>query len=261
MKFFPIVWRNLLRRKFRTFFTMGAIFFAFLLFGVLMAIRAAFGMGIDMAGQGRLMVIDKVSIINPMPRSYETADQQVEGVTDTTHANWFGGNYQDVRNQFATIAVDPESWLRIYSKEYELPEEQKKAWIADRTGAIVGVDTARRSSAGRLGRACRYKASSTAARRRAVGVHDRRHLRIEGEGRRQDAVVLQLPVPERNDREPAASGIAQLVRVHDRRTGSRAEIVAKMDAMFANSQNETKTNTEKAFVSGWAKQIGDIGRS
>ena len=67
MKFLPIVWRNLLRRKFRTFFTVGAIFFAFLLFGVLMAIRAAFSMGVDMAGQGRLMVIDKVSIINPLP--------------------------------------------------------------------------------------------------------------------------------------------------------------------------------------------------
>ena len=79
MRFLPIVWRNLLRRKFRTFFTMGAIFFAFLLFGVLMAIRSAFSMGIDMAGQGRLMVIDKVSIINPLPASYE---QQIKQVGD-----------------------------------------------------------------------------------------------------------------------------------------------------------------------------------
>src|SRR5262249_13396651 len=60
MKFLPIVARNLLRRKFRTFFTMGAIFFAFMLFGVLMAIKSAFGMGIEMAGESRLMVIDKV---------------------------------------------------------------------------------------------------------------------------------------------------------------------------------------------------------
>ena len=144
MKFLPIVWRNLLRRKFRTFFTIGAIFFAFLLFGVLMAIRAAFGMGVEMAGQGRLMVIDKVSIINPLPASYEAQIRQIEGVTDITHANWFGGYYQDVRNQFATFAVDPESWLRVYPKEFELPEEQKKAWIADRTGAIVGADTAKK---------------------------------------------------------------------------------------------------------------------
>jgi len=144
MKFLPIVWRNLLRRKFRTFFTIGAIFFAFLLFGVLMAIKSAFAMGVDMAGQGRLMVIDKVSIINPLPASYEQQIRQIEGVTDITHANWFGGYYQDVRNQFATFATDPESWLRVYPKEFEVPEDQKKAWIADRTGAIVGADTAKK---------------------------------------------------------------------------------------------------------------------
>src|SRR4029078_5807795 len=101
MKFFPIVWRNLLRRKFRPVFTIGAIFFAFMLYGVLMAIRMAFSMGVDMAGQGRLMTSDKVSIINPLPASYEAQIKTVPGVTDTTHANWFGGYYQDVRNQFA----------------------------------------------------------------------------------------------------------------------------------------------------------------
>src|SRR4029450_679220 len=117
--YLPIVWRNLLRRKFRTAFTMGAIFFAFLLFGVLMAIRSAFAMGVDMAGQSRLMVIDKVSIINPLPASYENQIKMVPGVTDTTHANWFGGYYQEVKNQFPTFAVDAESWSRIYSEECE----------------------------------------------------------------------------------------------------------------------------------------------
>ena len=143
MRFLPIVWRNLLRRKFRTFFTMGAIFFAFLLFGVLMAIKSAFGMGIEIGGEGRLMVIDKVSIINPLPAAYEQRIRQIEGVTDITHANWFGGYYQEVRNQFPTFAVEPESWLRIYAKEFELPEDQTKAFIADRSGAIVGADTAK----------------------------------------------------------------------------------------------------------------------
>ena len=71
MKFLPLVWRNLLRRKVRTIFTILSIFIAFVLFGVLMAIRAAFSMGVDMAGADRLMVIDKVSIIQPLPASYE----------------------------------------------------------------------------------------------------------------------------------------------------------------------------------------------
>jgi len=144
MKFFPLIWRNLLRRKFRTVFTVGAIFFAFVLFGVLMALRAAFSIAPEMAGQERLMVIDRISLIQPLPLSYGDRIKQVDGVSDITHANWFGGYYQEVRNQFSTMAVDPESWLRVYSKEFELPEDQKKAWLADRTGAIVGIDTARK---------------------------------------------------------------------------------------------------------------------
>ena len=41
------------------------------------------------------------------------------------------------------MAVDPESWLRIYP-EVAMPEDQKKAWLADRTGAVVGIETAKR---------------------------------------------------------------------------------------------------------------------
>src|SRR6476619_5589436 len=102
MKFLPLVWRNLLRRKVRTVFTILSIFIAFVLFGVLMAIRMAFTMCVDMAGQRRLMVIDKVSIINPLPASYEQQLKQIEGVQEVTHSNWFGGYYQEVKNQFAT---------------------------------------------------------------------------------------------------------------------------------------------------------------
>jgi len=154
MKFLPIVWRNLLRRKFRTVFTIGAIFFAFVLFGMLMAIRAAFSMGVDLAGQGRLMVIDKISLIQPLPASYQGRISQVEGVEDITHANWFGGYYQEVSNQFATMAVDPESWLRMYKDEFQLPDDQKK------TGSRIApapssASTPRRSSGSRSASACR----------------------------------------------------------------------------------------------------------
>ena len=67
MKFLPLVWRNLLRRKVRTIFTLLSIFIAFLLFGFLMAVRAAFSMGIDLAGADRMMVLNKISIIMPLP--------------------------------------------------------------------------------------------------------------------------------------------------------------------------------------------------
>ena len=77
MKFLPLVWRNLWRRKVRTTFTLLSIFIAFLLFGLLMTIRDAFSLGVDLAGLDRLMVIHKISIIMPLPMSYQAQLQSV----------------------------------------------------------------------------------------------------------------------------------------------------------------------------------------
>jgi len=261
MKFLPIVWRNLLRRKFRTVFTIGAIFFAFLLFGVLMAIRSAFSMGVDMAGQGRLMVIDKVSIINPLPASYEQQLRMIEGVKDVTHSNWFGGYYQEVKNQFATFAVDPENWLKVYPKEFDLPEDQKKAWFADRTGAIVGIDTARKYG-WKVGQ--RVPIQGTIYRRpdggpwefTIDGIYD---PKIKG----ADKTNFIFNYQYLRETIPAQSGFRDKYNWYVFTIDNpdhAPQIAAKIDAMFANSPNETKTNTEKAFVADWAKQVGDIGK-
>jgi putative ABC transport system permease protein len=261
MRYFPIVWRNLLRRKFRTIFTIGAIFFAFMLFGVLMAIRMAFSMGVDMAGQGRLMTIDKVSIINPLPASYEAQIKTVPGVTDTTHANWFGGYYQDVRNQFATFAVEPESWLRVYRKEYELPDDQKKAFFADRTGAVVGADTAKKYG-WKVGQ--KIPINGTIYRRpdggpwefTIDGIYDSKQKGADKTQLLFNYLYLRETIPERSGFRDRYNWYVFIIDNPDR----APEIAAKVDALFANSPNETKTNTEKAFVSDWAKQVGDIGK-
>jgi len=261
MKFLPLVWRNLLRRKVRTIFTVLSIFIAFVLFGVLMAIRMAFNMGVDMAGEGRLMVIDKVSIINPLPASYEQQLRMIEGVKDVTHSNWFGGYYQEVKNQFATFAVDPENWLKVYPKEFDLPEDQKKAWFADRTGAIVGIDTARKYG-WKVGQ--RVPIQGTIYRRpdggpwefTIDGIYD---PKIKG----ADKTNFIFNYQYLRETIPAQSGFRDKYNWYVFTIDNpdhAPQIAAKIDAMFANSPNETKTNTEKAFVSDWAKQVGDIGK-
>jgi putative ABC transport system permease protein len=261
MKFLPLVWRNLLRRKVRTIFTVLSIFIAFLLFGVLMAIRMAFSMGVDMAGQGRLMTIDKVSIINPLPASYEGQIKQVEGVQEVAHANWFGGYYQDIRNQFATFATDPESWLRVYPKEFDLPDDQKKAWIADRTGAIVGEDTARKYG-WKVGQ--RVPIQGTIYRRPDGGpweftIDGIYSSKLKGADKTNfifNYEYLRETIPERSGFRDKYNWYVFTIDNPD----NAPAIAARIDAMFANSPNETKTNTEKAFVSDWAKQVGDIGK-
>ena len=259
MKFLPLVFRNLLRRKIRTIFTVLSIMIAFILFGALMAIRAAFSMGVEMAGADRLMVIHKVSLIQPLPISYAGRIRSAEGVTDLTHANWFGAYYQNPNSFFANFAVEPESWLRMYP-EFELPEDQKKTWLGNRTGAVVGVDTARKFN-WKVGD--RVPLISPIYRKpdgspwefTIDGIYDSSSVGV-------DKTQLFFHYEYLNQTLRNESFFRDVVGWYVFRVAdpSRSDQLAKeIDAMFANSPSETKTATEKAFVSDFAKQVGDIG--
>ena len=260
MKFLPLVLRNLLRRKVRTIFTILSIVVAFVLFGVLMAIRAAFSMGVDIAGADRLMVIHRVSIIQPLPQGHGPKIRTVPGVTDLTHANWFGGYYQDPANFMANMAVDPESWLRMYP-EFEVPEDQKKAWLANRTGAIVGIDTARKFG-WKVGdhvpliSPIYRKPDGSPWDFTIAGIYDSKSKSV-------DKTQFFFHYDYMNETLRAAKvGFADIigwyvVKVEDPATAD--QLAKRIDAMFENSAAETKTASEKAFVSDMANQVGDIG--
>lgn len=260
MKFLPLVFRNLMRRKIRTIFTVLSIMIAFILFGALMAIRAAFSMGVDLAGADRLMVIHKVSIIQPLPISYGARIRAAEGVTDITHANWFGAYYQDPTSFFANMAVDPESWLRMYP-EFELPEDQKKTWLANRTGAIVGIDTARKFN-WKVGDRIPlispiYRKPDNSPWEFTIdGIYDSATVGV-------DKTQLFFHYEYLNQTFRGENAFFRdivgwyVFRVADPATSD--QLAKQIDAMFANSPNETKTATEKAFVADFAKQVGDIG--
>jgi putative ABC transport system permease protein len=259
MKYLPLVWRNLLRRKIRTIFTILSIFIAFLLFGVLMAIRAAFSMGVDVAGADRLMMIHKVSIIQLLPKSYGDRIRATEGVTEVSHANWFGAYYQEPSNFVQNMAVEPESWLRIYP-EFLVPEEQKKAWFADRGGAIVGVDLAKKYN-WKIGD--RVPLISPIYRKPDGSPWD---FTIDGI---YDATAKGVDKTqfffhwEYINQTLGKTGFLNnqvgwyVFKVADPATSD--QLAKRIDAMFANSPAETKTATEKAFVSDFGKQVGDIG--
>ncbi|HEY7499969.1 MAG TPA: FtsX-like permease family protein [Vicinamibacterales bacterium] len=259
MKFLPLVWRNLMRRKIRTIITTMTIVVAFILFGALMAIRAAFSMGVDVAGADRLMMIHKVSIINPLPQSYGDRIRATEGVTLLTHANWFGGYFREPTNFVQSMAVDPESWLKMYP-EFEVPEEQKKTWFGDRTGAVIGADLAKKWG---------WKVGDRVPLLAPIyqRVHDGPwEFTIDGiyDSNKTGVDKTQFffhwaYLNEVLEKIPTMKGQVgwYVFRVADPSTSD--QLAKKIDLMFANSPAETKTATEKAFISDWAKQVGDIG--
>ena len=257
MKFLPLVWKNLFRRKVRTLFTVLSIVVAFILFAYLAAIRLAFSSGVEVAGADRMLVIHKISLIQPLPESYLGRVASIVGVDDISHMSWFGGVYQDPRNFFfAQFAVDPESYLRLYP-EIVLTDAEREAWLRNRTGAIVG-----RSTADRFGWEVgdRIPIQGTIFRTRdgptweftIDGIYD---AGVEG----YDTSTFYFHheyLMEANDLGQRFIG-QFIIRVDD--PARSVDVAAAIDERFANSPAETRTSTEQAFLQGFADQIGNIG--
>ena len=254
MKFLPLVWRNLLRRKVRTTFTLLSIVVAFVLFGYLSAIRVAFGMGVEVAGADRMLVIHKVSLIQPLPESYLGRIAAVDGVEDISHTTWFGGIYQDPRNFFAQFAVDPESYLRIYP-ELGLSDEEKQRWLSNRSGAIVD-----RATAERFGWSVgdRIPLQGTIWRTRSGATWEFTiDAIVDGStGSAAQFLFHHEYLAEANVRGRGSVG-QYIVRVDD--SARSAEVAAAIDSRFANSPAETRTTTEQAFLQSLADQLGNVG--
>lgn len=255
LKYLPLLWSNLQRKRLRTWLTLASIVVAFLLFGILQTMRTALTGGADVAGADRLITMHKVSIIQSLPLSYLNRVRGIDGIRVATSLDWFGGVYQEDRNQIVAMAADPTVFFDVYP-EYKLPEEQRAAWRADRTGAIVGHLLAERFG-WKLGDTIPLR-SNIYTTKDGGNVWD---MKIVGifDATNGDNSSLYFQYDYLN--ESRAFGRDQIgwivIRVND--TARSAEIAGKVDALFANSSTETKTSTEKAFAQSFANQMGNIG--
>jgi putative ABC transport system permease protein len=255
MRYLGLIWMNVWRRKIRTTFTLLSIFIAFLLFGIVMTVRNAFSLGVEVAGIDRLVLINKVTLILPLPISYRQKIQQTPGVQEVTHQSWFNGAYQQPTNVLSTMAVEPESFLKVYS-EYKVPPDQLGKWMSDRQGAIVGKDIAARYG-WKLGD--RVPLISPTWRPAQPWEFNIDAIYDAGEGVDKTQFFFRYDYLEENTTVKTAKNMVgwYIVKIDD--PSKSAELGRTFDAMFANSGAETKTTTEKGFVEGFAQQIGDIG--
>ena len=257
MKFAHLIWSNLKRKKLRTFLTLLTILVAFVLFGLLMSIKQALVGGVELAGADRLIVRDKVSIIQLLPESYKARMERIPGVALATHQTWFGGIYQDPKNFFMQTPVIPAEFLDIHP-EFILAPEQKKAWLDTRTGAIVG-----RKSADRF----HWKIGDKVPIRSPIfqknGGGDVWEFDIVGIFDGRDKGTDTTPMFFRYDyfdeaRVERAKGKVGWYTIRVKDPSKAAEVAKLVDQEFENSASETKTEPEGAFLQGWASQIGNI---
>jgi putative ABC transport system permease protein len=257
VKYLPLLWSSLGRRKVRSLLTFLSIVVAFVLFGYLGAIERALDAGVSVAGADRLFVRHKVSITQPLPESYQARLAALPGVDAVAFASWFGGIYQEPRNFFAQMAVVPEEWLALYP-EYLLSEEQRQAWLKTRTGAIAGRKLAERFG-WKVGD--RIPIQATIWRRKdnsatwefdLVGIYD-------GREKGTDTTQFFFRHDYFDEARLFGEGLVGWYIVRVNAPDQAAAIAQRIDEEFANSPAETKTEPEGAFAASFAKQMGDIG--
>jgi putative ABC transport system permease protein len=256
MKYLHLIIGNLKRKKLRTALTLLSIVVAFVLFGLLCAIKQALAGGITMEGANRLVVRHRVSIIQLLPESYKARMERLPGVAAATHLTWFGGAYQDSKQFFAQMPVTPETFLPLHP-EFLLAPEQKEAWLRTRTGAIVGRDIAMRFG-WKVGDKVPIrspiwyqKSGNNTWEFDIVGIY-------EGKDKNTDLTQMFFRYDYFDEARAGGQGLVgwYIVRVSD--PARAAETARAIDAEFANSPAETKAETEGAFVQAFTRQIGDI---
>jgi putative ABC transport system permease protein len=137
VRYLPLLWAGLFRRKTRTVLTLLSIVVAFLLFGMLQAVQTAFESGADAADAKRLLTTARYSIIEPLPMAHLKVIERVPGVVGVASADWFGAKYQNESNAFPVFAVDPARYLEMYP-EFTIDPAQREAFVKTRTGAVAG---------------------------------------------------------------------------------------------------------------------------
>ena len=249
---------NLFRKKTRTALTLLSIVLAFLLFGLLQSVNVLFNAGADFLGTARLITQNRVSFTQSLPMRMRADIEKVSGVEAVTQSQWFGGVWQG-KDQLIALAVDPMRFHAVYP-EWQLPEAQWKQFAETRTAMVAGRLLANQYG-WKVGQKVPISSNIFPQKNGSkdwvfdlVGIVDGK----DDEWKRQanQVWINHEYFAEENQFGAGGAGIylIKLSKPDDAKKVARA-----IDTMYENSADETKSQTEKDWNLGFAKQIGDIG--
>jgi putative ABC transport system permease protein len=262
MKYFPLVWATLWRKRTRTLFTLLSVVIAFLLFGMLETVDYAFSHpSTGTAGADKLISTNKYSITLSLPFADLQEIRSVPGVTDATWLTWFGGYYQEPKNFVFAIPVDAESYFNVHKGEFIVSDEHMKNYRSTRSGALVNVALMKKFG-WKVGEKLplhstiwTQKSGSLDWAFDIVGTFDMKDPAQAG----GQAFTVLFHYDLFDEGRSFGKGTVGWVEERIGNPADGAAIAAKIDALFANSPNETKTQPANDFAMTFVKQIGDIG--
>jgi len=253
MRYLPLILKNCWRNRRRTLLTIVSIGVSMCLLGVMIALFHAFYLSEPQEDQAlRLVVRNKVSLTVPIPLAYREPIQHIPGVREVMVSNWLQGQYKDSRdpkNMFARFAIEPEKLFTLYP-EFRIPENEKRDFLRDRTGCVIGRD---------LAKTFNFK------------VGDKLHIigdiypgdfefTIRGifdSPRASDVMYLNKEYVDQSLPERRRGSVGMFDILIDKADNS-SRIAEGVDAAFRNSTAQTKTESEQAFLVGFLSLLGNV---
>lgn len=248
MHILKIIIKNALRHKLRTFLTVLGVSVAILSFGLLRTVISAWYAGVEASSASRLVTRNSISLIFPLPLSYQEKIRQVEGVKRVSFGTWFGGIYIDEKHFFANYAVEPKGYLELYP-EIVIPEDQKKVFLQDRKGAVAGRILIERYG-WKIGDIITLKGTIFPGEWDFVlrGIYRGRDKTVD-----ESAFIFQWDYLNETLKKTAPMRADQVgwYMIGITNPNLAAEVAVRIDKTFKNSLAETLTETEKAFQLGF----------
>jgi putative ABC transport system permease protein len=250
VKTFHLVLANLRRHKLRTVLTVASVALALFLFASLRTVVTTLNKNSQFGSARRLVSTNATGIVFVLPVSYANKIRVLPGVRSVTWANWFGGKYGDGRAFFGQFAVDPESYLAMYP-EIVLPEDQKQAFLKERTAALIG-----KRLVDRFG----WKVGQNVTLQGTIFPGEWTFT-VRGVYTPTDPAIgddVMFFHHAYLDERLNHAGLAGWFVVEIENPAAAATIAKSIDDVFRNSSAATKTGTEQAFQASFATMLGNV---
>ncbi len=262
MKYLPLVWATLWRRKLRTTFTLLSIVVAFLLFGMLETVDYAFSHPSGVTGADKLITVNKYSITLSLPFADVQQVRALPGVAAVTWITWFGAYFQESKNFIFALPVDSESYFDVHRDEFKISGGARSAFDATRSGALVNTALMRKYG-WKVGDKIPLHSTIWTQKPSGsldwtfdiVGTFDMADATQAG----QQASTLLFHYELFDEGRSFGKGQVGWLEERISDPSQSAAVSTRIDAAFANSSNETKTQPAKDFAMTFVKQYGDIG--
>jgi putative ABC transport system permease protein len=258
VKILSIIFRNAFRHKLRSVLTILGIATAVMAFGLLRTIVGAWNAGVANSSENRMIVRHRVSFIFPLPQADRPEILKVPGVEQVTWANWFGGQFgdpNDFRNFWPRMAIDPETWFKVYP-EFVVPPEQLAAFQQDRSGCLLGAKVAKEHNF-KIGDVITLNGDIFPGTWQFTvrGIYHGKEPSTD-----ETQMFFQWDYLNENvkQREPGRTVGAGWYVLQVDHPDDMPKVAERVDNLYTNSQAPTKTETEKAFQQGFVAMSSAI---